>query len=607
MAYLPVPHIFQDVTTTIPLSELDTDLAYINAKVISVADFGAVGDGVADDTAAIQAAITYCISSEYRELIVPEGIYKVTSTLSIPNGPLRMRGAGGKWASVIYRTGDYGDTVTLGASGVGGVYDIQMVDLKFQYDLGATYDGSGFITAIARKPTLFPNSAHIRAYGPINCHFIRCRLNDMPYQMVVNGGAYSYWDAVETQGLWDSATAGLQVTHANIQLNKTATQGHPQGMQFHRCQWLGNLSAARNVTYNATVVNMNVEIGPKYMLEVNSSEVLHIRDGLMGGANTASLYIHPSVDGVSQVTVEGVHFDGDRLQQIIIGNEASLTGYTANVSIVGCDFVGSHPLNSILVVDNSGVGLKPVYGLNIVGNMFDFCASTPISIQDGGGVMVSSNSLRAYNYYGAWTTPADSSAIAFIGSATKFYASGNIMGGGNAWEAYDGVANNCEFGIYISNPAAMTYQIGRNTVISINPTNNVDRAETFGPQFLVRSRTDEDQNLLIQGQVSVTGAMSIAGVNKANNANIPLEYRATKHHFVGPLEPVTTNTEGLGTASKMWLRVASTDYLFRSAADDPVAADLPATGFIVWKNTNLNEVRVWVNDAGTLKKSAAFT
>ena len=53
-------------------------------ETVSVKDFGAVGDGVADDTAAIQAAITYASTQRIR-LYVPNGKYKITATLTTPN------------------------------------------------------------------------------------------------------------------------------------------------------------------------------------------------------------------------------------------------------------------------------------------------------------------------------------------------------------------------------------------------------------------------------------------------------------------------------------------------------------------------------------------
>jgi hypothetical protein len=56
-------------------------------QYVSVQDFGAVGDGVTDDTAAIQAAITFAIgnSTTAGNVFFPSGTYKVTGTLTIPN------------------------------------------------------------------------------------------------------------------------------------------------------------------------------------------------------------------------------------------------------------------------------------------------------------------------------------------------------------------------------------------------------------------------------------------------------------------------------------------------------------------------------------------
>lgn len=49
------------------------------AQTVSVMDFGAVGDGVTDDTAAIQNAL-----NAYSHVIVPVGTYLITSTINVP-------------------------------------------------------------------------------------------------------------------------------------------------------------------------------------------------------------------------------------------------------------------------------------------------------------------------------------------------------------------------------------------------------------------------------------------------------------------------------------------------------------------------------------------
>lgn len=50
---------------------------------VSVKDFGAVGNGVADDTGAIQAAINYA-SARMCKTFVPEGDYRITASLNLP-------------------------------------------------------------------------------------------------------------------------------------------------------------------------------------------------------------------------------------------------------------------------------------------------------------------------------------------------------------------------------------------------------------------------------------------------------------------------------------------------------------------------------------------
>jgi parallel beta-helix repeat protein len=59
------------------------------ADVTNVKDFGAVGDGVADDTAAIQAAVNFG-----RTVIVPYGTYKLTNTIVLSSGYSSIIGNG---------------------------------------------------------------------------------------------------------------------------------------------------------------------------------------------------------------------------------------------------------------------------------------------------------------------------------------------------------------------------------------------------------------------------------------------------------------------------------------------------------------------------------
>lgn len=68
---------------------------------VSVKDFGAVGDGVTDDTAAIQAAATYAISASHATVVFTPGDYKITGTITIGEGVVLM-GQGSQGSTQSY-------------------------------------------------------------------------------------------------------------------------------------------------------------------------------------------------------------------------------------------------------------------------------------------------------------------------------------------------------------------------------------------------------------------------------------------------------------------------------------------------------------------------
>lgn len=67
--------------------------------VINVKDYGAVGDGIADDTTKIQAAIDAAINLGVGIVYLPKGKYLILSTLNI-NGVVTLMGAG-RWVTQI--------------------------------------------------------------------------------------------------------------------------------------------------------------------------------------------------------------------------------------------------------------------------------------------------------------------------------------------------------------------------------------------------------------------------------------------------------------------------------------------------------------------------
>jgi hypothetical protein len=105
-------------------------------QYISVKDFGAVGDGVADDTAEIQAAIDAVIASGGGMLYIPAGTYKTTSALTVSDASkINIQGAG-KYITVITRANNTGPILILeNASGLttGNGYYFEWGSFKLMY------------------------------------------------------------------------------------------------------------------------------------------------------------------------------------------------------------------------------------------------------------------------------------------------------------------------------------------------------------------------------------------------------------------------------------------------------------------------------------------
>ncbi len=110
---------------------------------LNVRDYGAVGDGVADDTASVQAAVDAAQTRGGGHVVFPIGTYKVTSTILLPSqvvlagtnggaqvgGPTRIVWAGAAGGTVIGPKVRTGNTVNVGVHGleVSGNYTAAIV------------------------------------------------------------------------------------------------------------------------------------------------------------------------------------------------------------------------------------------------------------------------------------------------------------------------------------------------------------------------------------------------------------------------------------------------------------------------------------------------
>jgi len=104
-------------TKNLTLSNDGTDLVWRKELIINVRDYGATGDGITDDTIAVQAAIDSAPNGG--GIVFPRGIYKVSS-LKIRSHGVTLSGDARRGARIARLTGG-GSTPLIEISGTGSV------------------------------------------------------------------------------------------------------------------------------------------------------------------------------------------------------------------------------------------------------------------------------------------------------------------------------------------------------------------------------------------------------------------------------------------------------------------------------------------------------
>lgn len=128
------------------------------SEYVSVKDFGAVGDGVVDDTAAIQAAIDYVFSANGGEVYVPFGTYICSSTITLKNN-VKIYGDGPK-VSILEFTGAASNGITLPAN----LTKSSIIGLKIYSSASSTGNGISYTDNVNPSRELFFDQYEIEGF-----------------------------------------------------------------------------------------------------------------------------------------------------------------------------------------------------------------------------------------------------------------------------------------------------------------------------------------------------------------------------------------------------------------------------------------------------------
>jgi hypothetical protein len=270
---------------------------------VSVMDFGAVGDGVTDDTAAIQAAETACLASG-QSLYFPAGTYKCLTGLT--KKAVYWQGDG-KYKSVL---SFYGSGTFINATGTSPARVICTIsDMGFN-GTNAAADAVGFTFGWNQRSTPLVR-VHIAQFGHYGIHFndenwivdfYDVEVDSCGGQTVNSSGVFKdgtvdagTWNAISFYNLTVEGCGSASSAAGGIRL---VTDNANRGLYFYSPCVEGNFGSAEIFISNMADCQFNnlyMEVISAQAL--NAVELYGVIGGFTGGYITGD-NIAVNVDGV---------------------------------------------------------------------------------------------------------------------------------------------------------------------------------------------------------------------------------------------------------------------------------------------------------------------
>lgn len=264
------------------------------ADVVNVRDYGAVGDGISDDTEAIQAACDHAGALGFALIVFPHGSYKVTERIALP-GNCSVNGFGSR----------------ILCSSAGGAFFVEGGGLGTQIALGAN--------ATSRDTTLTTVSAHGLSAGDMALLWSqRDSLSEAAgdWRLGYHQGLKCYFaEPVSIQAVPSTTTVSLANGLIFPGYRTDAMQDTGSG---RTAATLAKLNFAENVTIRNFVIDHDGSgsaISAQYAKNFVVDNVVVNTGTSLNGVSGISLF------ACYGVRINGVSVFGDKTQQIETGDE----------------------------------------------------------------------------------------------------------------------------------------------------------------------------------------------------------------------------------------------------------------------------------------------
>lgn len=372
---------------------------------VSVKDFGAIGNGVADDTAAIQAGIDYC-GPTGRELFFPAGTYKY-SGVTVGTGK-----------SVVFMGENTGRVFLLLSSATA-------VGFNLTTDHPCAFEN---LTFGYLPPLIGTNGAFINIPADASTNY------------------NSYFRNLQMNAPW----IGINTTKAASWTMDRVSIGEYRLYGVH----VQNIPTPDNG--DSTIINcvMTTSITSAIAIVQRSSGGLRIiNNKIIGGATYYFLQLDAGVD-TSDLLIVGNSMEGSVTNGIVL-RRAVASGTFANVTITGNQFAGGPNVvhmddvipgwlkcicvanNAMTIQGGAGVTINSASDFSVTGNAFRGALSTEIGVQVGANAsngMIGTNvfesvSVNAINNLSTTTSVVKRILTGTTGAITCSTAVGSVFTG----------------------------------------------------------------------------------------------------------------------------------------------------------------------------------
>lgn len=273
------------------------------ADVVNVKDFGAVGDGSTDDTAAFTSAL-----AASRSILVPAGTYRLTSTITLNQFGHSIIGIGGKNTTILsidHVTGP-GVTIAQGQCVLENL-TIRASDTRRAFTSGGTYDLASELFGVK----LYNASGYMT----------QCRLYRIVVQRHPNHGIYMGGEGAGTQFI--QCESNYNRGHGYAFDDRTIGGGSPSRcgiVSINECRALDNGGNALNLSQvGSTCYRFNV---------VNFETLWNAWNTSIASLQNSEIYIAGENNNIQQCAF----YDANGDTRTVMGNGDSRLAKTSNLS-----------------------------------------------------------------------------------------------------------------------------------------------------------------------------------------------------------------------------------------------------------------------------------